>query len=77
MWKDAAVCGGSIWLKCFVSVCSDLYKYREREYAMIFSVPLVCCEYRDVSLLTSVHPSQRDTASCDSDFTGSKNALYI
>ena len=49
----------------------------DREFAMIFSVPLMCCDYRDVSLLTSVHPSQRATASFDSAFTGSKDALYI
>ena len=44
---------------------------------MMFSVPLICCEYRDVSLLTSVHPSHRATASWDYAFTGSKDALYI
>ena len=44
---------------------------------MMFSVPLMCCEYRDVSLLKSVHPSQCDTASWDSAFTGSKDALCI
>ena len=44
---------------------------------MMFSVPLMCCEYRYVSLLTSVHPSQRATASWDSLFTGSNDALCI
>ena len=58
MWNDAAVCGGRIWLKYFVNVCCDLWKSRERESAMMFSVPLMCCEYTDVSLLTSVHPIQ-------------------
>ena len=77
MWNYAAVCGGSIRLKVFVSVWSDIWKYREREPAMIFSVTLMCCEYRDVSLLTSVHTIQRATASCDSAFTGSKYALCI
>ena len=48
-----------------------------RESAMMFSVPLMCCEYRDVSLLTSIHPSHRATASWDSAFTGSKDALCI
>ena len=43
----------------------------------MFSVPLMYCEYRDVSLLTSVHPSQHDTALCDSAFTGSNYALCI
>ena len=49
MWNDAAVCCGRIWLNFFVSVWSDLWKSLERESAMMFSVPLMCCEYRDVS----------------------------
>ena len=77
MWNNAAVCCGKIWSKMFVRVWSDLWKSVERESAMIFSVPLMCCEYRDVSLLTSVHPSHRATASWDSAFTGSKDALCI
>ena len=44
---------------------------------MMFSVPLMCCEYMDVLLLTSVHPSHHGTESYDSAFTGSKDALYI
>ena len=44
---------------------------------MIFYVPLMCCEYRDVSLLTSVHPSQHATASWDYAFTGSKDDFCI
>ena len=44
---------------------------------MIFSIILMCCEYRDVSLLKSVHPSQRATASRDSAFTVSKDYLFI
>ena len=39
--------------------------------------PLMCCEYRGVSLLTNVHPIQRATASWDSAFTGSKYSLWI
>ena len=42
---------------------------------MTISFPLLCCEYRDVSLLMSVHPSQHATASWDYAFTGSKDAL--
>ena len=49
MWNDAAVCCGKIWLKMFVRVWSDLWKSFERESAMMFFVPLMCCEYRDVS----------------------------
>ena len=44
---------------------------------MMFSVPLMCCEYRDILLLTSVHLSQRATSSWDSTFTGSNDDLCI
>ena len=77
MWKDAAVCGGRIWLKHFVSVWYELWKSLERESALMFSSTLICCEYMNVLLLTSVHPNQRTTASWDSEFTGSKYALCI
>ena len=77
MWNNATVYCGSIWLKHFVSVWSDLWKSLERESAMMFSVPLMCCEYRDDSLLKSVHPSHRATALWDSAFTGSKDDLCI
>ena len=77
MWNNAAVCGDRIRFDFFVSVWSDQWKSRKRESTMMFYVPLMCCEYRDVLLLTSVHPSQRVTASCDSAFTGSKDALCI
>ena len=56
MWNNAAACGGRIWLRIFVSFWSDLWKSRKRESAIMFYVPLLCCEYRDVSLLMSVHP---------------------
>ena len=48
MWNNAAVCCGKIWLKMFVRVWSDLWKSLERESVMMFSVILMCCEYRDV-----------------------------
>ena len=48
MWNDAAVCGGRIRLKCFVSVWYDLWKSHERESTMMFYVPLMCCDYRHV-----------------------------
>ena len=57
MCINAAVCCGSIWLNFFVSVWYDLWKSCERESTIIFSVPLISCEYRDVSLMTSVHPN--------------------
>ena len=77
MWKmplSAVVGFGFIF---FVIVWYDLWKYRERDSAIMFSVPLLCCEYRDVLLLTCVHPIQRDTVLCDSAFTGSKDDLCI
>ena len=77
MQNDTAVYSVRIRLNVFVSVWSDIWKSCDRESAMMFSVPLMCCEFRDVSLLTSVHPIQRATASFDSAFTGSKDALYI
>ena len=52
-------------------------KYRERESVMIFSVPLMCSEYRDFSLLTRLHLIQQATASWDYVFTRSKDALCI
>ena len=54
MWNDAAVCGGRIWLNFFVSVWSNMWKSCERESVMMFSAPLMYCEYRDVLLLTRV-----------------------
>ena len=77
MWKNAVLCGGRVRLKYFLRVWSDMWKYFERESAMMFSVPLLCCDYRDVLLLTRVHPRQQDTASCDYSFDGSKYALCI
>ena len=44
---------------------------------MMFSVHLMRCEYMDVSLITSVHPSQCATALWDYAFTESKYALCI
>ena len=61
----------------FESVWSEIWKSHEREYAMMFYVPLMCCDYRDFSLLLSVNPSQRYTAECGYEFTGSNDALCI
>ena len=77
MWNDASVCGDRIRLKYFTSVWSDMWKYCERVYAMMFSVPLMYCKCRDVLLMTRVHLSQWATASCNYVFTGSKDALCI
>ena len=44
---------------------------------MMFSVTLMCCEYRDVLLLTRVQTSQQDTSLCDYALTRSNDALCI
>ena len=49
MWNDADVCFGRIWLGFFVRVWYDLWNSLHSESAMMFSVTLMCCEYRDVS----------------------------
>ena len=77
MWRNAAVCGGRIRLKISVRVWYDMWKSHERDSAMMFYVPLMCCEYRFVSLLTRFHPSQRTMVSCDYAVTESKDALCI
>ena len=77
MWNNESVCGGRIRLNFFVSLWYDMWKYRRRESAMIFSVTFICCEYMDVSLLMRVHPIHQAMSSCDYAFTGSKEALCI
>ena len=44
---------------------------------MMFTIPLMCCEYRGVSLLTGVQQIKRATALCYHAFNGSKDALCI
>ena len=77
MWKDAAVCCGRVQLNFFVRVWYDMCESLERESAMMFSVPLICFEYRDVSLLMRTQPIHRATALYSSSFTRSKDALCI
>ena len=77
MGNNAAFYGGRLWLKPFVRFWSDMWKYIERKFAVIFYVPLMCCEYRYVLLLTRVQPIQRAEVSCDSAFNGSKDAFCI
>ena len=48
MWNDASVCGGRVRMICFVRVWLDIWKSLERESVMMFYVPLICCEYRNV-----------------------------
>ena len=54
-----------------------MWKSFQMGYVMMFSIHLMRCEYRDVSLLMKVQPSQRATVSRDSALTGSKDALCI
>ena len=68
-WKGA--------VEMFLRVWLDIRKSLERESAMMFYVSFMCCEYRDVSLITRFQPIQRDMKLCDSSFTGSKYALFI
>ena len=77
MWNDASVCERRVWLNIFVRIWYDMWKNFERESTMILSVPLMCCDYMDVSFLTRVQPSHKDKSLCDSDFTGSNYALCI
>ena len=77
MWNDAVVCAGRICFNIFVGVWSEQWNSLERESVVMFYVPLMCCECMDFSLLTSVYPIQRATASWDSTLTGSRDALCI
>ena len=64
------VCCGRVRLKFLVRVWLDMWKSLERECAMIFYVTFMCCEYKDVLLLTRVQLILKDTSSCDYAFTG-------
>ena len=44
---------------------------------MVFHVPLMCCEYMDVSFMKRVQPIQWAMESCDYALTGSKGYLCI
>ena len=63
IWNDAAVCGGIMYLKVVVRDSSELWILLERESVMMFSFPLMFCDYRDVSFLVRLHPSHRATMS--------------
>ena len=44
---------------------------------MMFSFTFMCCEYRDISLLTRVQHIHWETVSWDNSFTGSNEDLWI
>ena len=77
MWNDAAVCGGRIQLNFLLVSGMTCGNPVRGNLLMLFSIPLVCFEYRYVSLLTSVHKVQHATASWDSALTGSKYSFFI
>ena len=77
MWNNSSVSGGRVRLNIFVRISYYMWKSLERESAVIFSVPSICCEYSYVLLLKRVQPTHQTTVSCDSAFTESKDALYI
>ena len=77
MCNGVTVCCGRVRLKFLVRVWLDMWKSLERDSAMIFYVTLMCCDHREVLLLTRVQLSHQDTSSCDSAFTGSQYALCI
>ena len=54
MCNNSAVCGGMLWLKFFVRIWYDMWKSLERDSAMMFSIPSMCCEYRYLLLLKRV-----------------------
>ena len=56
MCNDACVCGERMNLKIIVRDISERRKYLESEYVMMFLVPLMCWEYRDISLMMRLHP---------------------
>ena len=76
-FNDANVCGGRVDLKIVVRDLSERWKSLESKYAMMFSIPLICWEYRDASLLTRVKPIHRSTVSWGSSSTGSNKDLWI
>ena len=54
-----------------------MLKSLESNFAIMFSVPFTCWDYRDNLLLMSVQPNHRAIVLWTSSFTGSKYALYI
>ena len=64
-------------LEIFVRDWSEILKSLDSESTMMFSVNLMCWEYRDASLLTIFQPKHCVTVSWPSSFTGLKNYLYI
>ena len=77
MWNDAAVCGGRMDLNIFVGDLSERWMSLESEPVIMFSVTLICWEYRDTSLLTRVHPNHRAIVSWGFSLTGLNEYLLI
>ena len=54
-----------------------MLKSLERKSDMIFSVPLICWEYRYTWFLMNVQTNHSATLSWITSFTGSKDTLFI
>ena len=54
-----------------------MWKYLYSDYAMIFEVPLVCCECIETLVLTRIYPNHLETISCSYYLTGSNYTFYI
>ena len=77
MLNDADLFGGRTKLKILARDWYDMWKYLESKSTVMFSVTLMCWEYRYTSLLKRVQPSHRATVSWTTSFTGSNDALCI
>ena len=77
IWNDANICGGRMYLKVVVRDFSEWWNSLEMELEMMSPVPLMRCEYIDVSLLMRVYTSHWATMSWGSSLNGSKYAFFI
>ena len=77
MWNDAAFWGDRMEFKLIVRDWYDILTFLESESVMMFSVPLICWEYRDASILTRIKLRHRATVSRHPFFIGSKDDLCI
>ena len=71
MWNGTAVYCVRIDFQIFVRDFFERWKSLESEFVMMFSVTLVCWDYRDPLLLTKVHTNHQETVSWGYSSTGS------
>ena len=77
MCNYAALCGGRMVFNIVVRGLSRRWKSLESEYVIIFSVILMCYEYRDTLFLTRVHTSHQETVLWGSSSTGANEAFFV